>query len=100
MLESQRTFGFPRSTTQRWSSSFLSFHGSGYATRTRHYRPSCHLRKTAASVATFFGTGSSLSPEGPSVEVGMTMSRLIMNAFPPMEKPGERLRNANETEMN
>ena len=102
MLEFQRTFGFPRSTTQRWSSSFLSFHGSGYATRTRHYRPSCHLRKTAASVATL-GTGSSLGPEGPSVEVGMTMSRLIMNAFPPieylLEKPGERLRNANEAEM-
>jgi len=73
---------------------------SGTVPPRRH--PLGFLRKTAASVATL-GTGSSLGPEGPSVEVGMTMSRLIMNAFPPieylLEKPGERLRNANEAEM-
>jgi len=60
------------------------------------------LRKTAASVATL-GTGSSLGPEGPSVEVGMTMSRVIMNLFPPieyiLENPNERTSNADELEV-
>jgi len=62
------------------------------------------LRKTAASVATL-GSGSSLGPEGPSVEVGMSMSRFIMNIFPPIEylfatkNSNKRLANADEAEL-
>ena len=55
---------------------------SGLVRVIRH--PFGFLRKTMASVATL-GTGSSLGPEGPSVEVGMSMSRIIMNACPPIE---------------
>jgi H+/Cl- antiporter ClcA len=39
------------------------------------------LRKTMAAVFTL-GTGCSLGPEGPSVEVGMAMSRICINEFP------------------
>ena len=61
------------------------------------------VRKTAASVATL-GSGSSLGPEGPSVEVGLSMSRFIMNIFPPIEylfskNSGTRLANADEAEL-
>ena len=44
-------------------------------------RPFGALRKSIASVFTL-GTGSSLGPEGPSVEIGMAMSRSFMDAFP------------------
>ena len=75
---------------------------SGSFTPPRH--PFGFLRKTAASVATL-GTGSSLGPEGPSVEVGMSMSRIIMRAFPPIEyltttTTGSRRKgNVDESEM-
>ena len=46
--------------------------------------PFSFLRKSLASVFTL-GTGSSLGPEGPSVEVGMSMSRITMNLLPPFE---------------
>ena len=39
------------------------------------------LRKAVAAVCTL-GTGASLGPEGPSVEVGMSMSRIFINEFP------------------
>jgi H+/Cl- antiporter ClcA len=42
------------------------------------------LRKALASVFTL-GTGSSLGPEGPSVEIGMAMGRIGTNIFPPVE---------------
>ena len=44
-------------------------------------RPIAFLRKTAAAVLTL-GTGCSLGPEGPAVEVGMAVSRLCMTEFP------------------
>ena len=46
--------------------------------------PFSFLRKSLASVFTL-GTGSSLGPEGPSVELGMSMSRITMNLLPPFE---------------
>jgi H+/Cl- antiporter ClcA len=42
------------------------------------------LRKALASVFTL-GTGSSLGPEGPSVEIGMAMGRIGTSIFPPIE---------------
>ena len=39
------------------------------------------LRKSLASVCTL-GTGCSLGPEGPSVEIGMNLSRILMVVFP------------------
>jgi H+/Cl- antiporter ClcA len=39
------------------------------------------LRKAIAAVFTL-GTGCSLGPEGPSVEIGMSMSRIFINRFP------------------
>lgn len=39
------------------------------------------IRKSTAAVITL-GTGCSLGPEGPSVEIGMNLSRLIMDIFP------------------
>lgn len=39
------------------------------------------LRKSIAAVFTL-GTGCSLGPEGPSVEIGMSMSRMCINEFP------------------
>jgi H+/Cl- antiporter ClcA len=39
------------------------------------------IRKSTAAVITL-GTGCSLGPEGPAVEIGMTLSRLIMEIFP------------------
>jgi H+/Cl- antiporter ClcA len=39
------------------------------------------LRKSIASVCTL-GTGCSLGPEGPSVELGMNLSRMLTNLFP------------------
>jgi H+/Cl- antiporter ClcA len=39
------------------------------------------LRKAVAAVCTL-GTGCSLGPEGPSVEVGMSMSRIFIKEFP------------------
>ena len=44
-------------------------------------RPLSFVRKTAAAVFTL-GTGCSLGPEGPAVEVGMAVSRLCMTEFP------------------
>lgn len=44
-------------------------------------RPFQFLRKTVAAVCTL-GTGASLGPEGPSVEVGMSMSRICMVELP------------------
>lgn len=44
-------------------------------------RPLRYFRKTAASVISL-GTGTSLGPEGPAVEVGMSMSRILLNIFP------------------
>ena len=77
---------------------------SGMLRARRH--PFGFLRKTAASVATL-GTGSSLGPEGPSVEVGISMSRICMNFFPPVEylfpndsnnnNPNQKISNVNET---
>jgi H+/Cl- antiporter ClcA len=43
--------------------------------------PFAFFRKTVAAVCTL-GTGCSLGPEGPSVEVGMSMSRICINEFP------------------
>lgn len=60
------------------------------------------VRKTLASIATL-GTGSSLGTEGPSVEVGLSMSGLVMNAFPPLEylleQPGKKLPNVEEADI-
>jgi H+/Cl- antiporter ClcA len=39
------------------------------------------IQKSTAAVITL-GTGCSLGPEGPSVEIGMNLSRLIMDIFP------------------
>jgi H+/Cl- antiporter ClcA len=44
-------------------------------------KPLAFLRKTTAAVCTL-GTGCSLGPEGPSVEVGMSMSQLCIQQFP------------------
>lgn len=41
--------------------------------------PLRYLRKSSAAVATL-GTGCSLGPEGPAVEVGLSTSRVILNA--------------------
>jgi len=41
--------------------------------------PFRYLRKTLAAVATL-GTGCSLGPEGPSVEVGMSTTRVLLNS--------------------
>lgn len=53
-------------------------------------------RKAVAAIATL-GTGNSLGPEGPSVETGMVLSRLITNNLPPplalfgaLDDPGVR----------
>jgi len=46
--------------------------------------PLGYLRKTAAAIFTL-GSGSSLGPEGPAVEIGMGMSRFCMNVLPPFE---------------
>jgi len=43
------------------------------------FRP---LRKALAAIATL-GTGNSLGPEGPGVEIGIVASRLTMNMWPP-----------------
>jgi len=73
---------------------------SGNLRAPRH--PFGFVRKTLASVATL-GTGSSLGPEGPSVEVGLSMSRLVMNTFPPLEYllegPGKKLPNVDEADI-
>lgn len=47
-------------------------------------RPFGFLRKSLASVFTL-GTGNSLGPEGPSVEIGMSMGRICSNVFPPFQ---------------
>jgi H+/Cl- antiporter ClcA len=39
------------------------------------------IRKSIAAVITL-GTGCSLGPEGPSVEIGMSLSRFVMHIFP------------------
>jgi len=44
------------------------------------------LKKSLAAVVTL-GTGSSLGPEGPAVEIGANLSRLIMDIFPPKAPP-------------
>lgn len=50
------------------------------------YRPFLHqfrfIKKMLASVITL-GTGCSLGPEGPSVEIGMNLARLTMDIAPP-----------------
>mmetsp|Transcript_56859 Transcript_56859/g.138422 ORF Transcript_56859/g.138422 Transcript_56859/m.138422 type:complete len:585 (+) Transcript_56859:87-1841(+) len=49
------------------------------------YHPIFHqfrfIKKSLAAVFTL-GTGCSLGPEGPSVDIGMNLSRLIMDIFP------------------
>jgi len=40
------------------------------------------VRKTAAAVCTL-GTGNSLGPEGPAVEIGLRLARAATNIFPP-----------------
>ena len=47
-------------------------------------RPLGFLRKSLASVFTL-GTGNSLGPEGPSVEIGLSMGRICSNVFPPFQ---------------
>jgi H+/Cl- antiporter ClcA len=47
-------------------------------------RPFGFLRKSLASVCTL-GTGNSLGPEGPSVEIGMAIGRVCSNVFPPVQ---------------
>mmetsp|Transcript_7134 Transcript_7134/g.10093 ORF Transcript_7134/g.10093 Transcript_7134/m.10093 type:complete len:557 (-) Transcript_7134:1095-2765(-) len=43
--------------------------------------PLCFIRKALSAIVTL-GTGCSLGPEGPSVEVGMQMARIAMNVSP------------------
>lgn len=50
----------------------------------RSVRPLGFIRKSLASVFTL-GTGNSLGPEGPSVEIGVSMGRICSNVFPPFE---------------
>lgn len=47
-------------------------------------RPFGFLRKSLASVFTL-GTGNSLGPEGPSVEIGVSIGRMCSNIFPPFQ---------------
>ena len=44
------------------------------------------LKKTLAAIITL-GTGSSLGPEGPAVEIGANLSRLITDIFPARKPP-------------
>ena len=55
---------------------------SGEMKRSR--RPFAFLRKSLASVCTL-GTGNSLGPEGPSVEIGVAIGRVCSNVFPPFQ---------------
>lgn len=50
----------------------------------RSKRPLGFVRKSLASVFTL-GTGNSLGPEGPSVEIGVSMGRICSNVFPPFQ---------------
>ena len=57
---------------------------------TKAYHPLFHqfrfLKKSFAAIITL-GTGSSLGPEGPAVEIGANLSRLITDIFPPKRPP-------------
>ena len=46
------------------------------------------VRKALAAIITL-GTGNSLGPEGPAVEIGMAVSQLCMKVFPEESSPGE-----------
>lgn len=55
------------------------------------FRPLRFLRKSAAAVCTL-GSGCSLGPEGPSVELGLNLSRIWMNLFPLGRNNEDRLK--------
>jgi H+/Cl- antiporter ClcA len=54
---------------------------SNEITKENSFRPLRFLRKSAAAVCTL-GSGCSLGPEGPSVELGLNLSRILMTLFP------------------
>lgn len=60
----------------------LLTHLHAHLLRTFHTQGS--VKRSAAAVATL-GTGNSLGPEGPSVEVGLSISRLVADALNDME---------------
>lgn len=53
-------------------------------------RPVASLARTAAAVITL-GTGNALGPEGPSVELGVTLSRILCSIFPTSQRRRRQL---------